>query len=146
MFTWFLWKSDFSEWEIENLELLDTLELGENDPLPQEHYKIALEGVFKQFIDTPFENELTLLKDAIYKHFDEFDMWFDAQWSEIEHITLFQRATLHLVKETDTLSLRSLMNIWIQIHITKVWGMSCSLIEWIAGDLNAGYWRPLCSI
>lgn len=48
-----------------------------------------MEGVFKQFIDTPVENELTIFKDAIYKYFDKFDRWFDAQWSDIEHIVLY---------------------------------------------------------
>lgn len=41
---------------------------------PMEHSKTLLEGVLNQFIDTSDENELTIYKDAIYKHFDKFEM------------------------------------------------------------------------
>lgn len=127
-------------------KLLDKLEHGKKTHKPMEHSKTLLEGVLNQFIDTSDENELTIYKDAIYKHFDKFEMWYlmhNGLKLNILVCILFHRAILHLHKETERL-FKEIK--WI-FAFRFIWQKyeGC-LAEWIAGDLNAGYWRPLCSI
>lgn len=87
-------------------KLLDKLEHGKKNHKPMEHSKTLLEGVLNQFIDTSDENELTIYKDAIYKHFDKFEMWYlmhNGLKLNILVCILFHRAILHLHKETERL-------------------------------------------
>ncbi|XP_061167824.1 uncharacterized protein LOC133176769 [Saccostrea echinata] len=81
--------SDFSDSEIEKLEILDSLI--EQQIITEEfssNAKTALDSVFSEFVGTPLENEMFSFKQRILENFQIYHDWYQLQSSVIEDIGL----------------------------------------------------------
>ena len=82
--------SDFSDSEIEKLEILDSLfeqhilTGGESSSKA----RTALDSVFSEFVGTPLQNEMFSFKERILGNFQLYNEWYASQSSTIEDIGL----------------------------------------------------------
>lgn len=81
--------SDFSDNEIYLLPFVDSFSgppvVMSVDETPS---KYALDTVVKEFMDTTTENDILHFKTLIFRNFQHFDTWYEAQFSVIDDIGL----------------------------------------------------------
>lgn len=80
--------SDFSESEVEKLEVLDAFFEEHTRKEFSSKAKTALEYVFSEFVGTPVENDMYLFKQRIIENFQIYSEWYQSQSSIIEDIGL----------------------------------------------------------
>lgn len=80
--------SDFSDSEIDKLEYLENIVDNSGCRVFQLQSLTALENVSLEFMDTPFEKQITDFKQSIISNYKCFDDWFAKQSSLIDDIGL----------------------------------------------------------
>lgn len=87
--------SDFSDSEINKLEYLEYIVDNLGCRLFQLQSLTALENVSLEFMDTPFENQITDFKQSIIRNYKCFDEWFTKHSISDWYVFLKKRKNFH---------------------------------------------------
>lgn len=87
--------SDFSDSEINKLEYLEYIVDNLGCRLFQLQSLTALENVSLEFMDTPFENQITDFKQSIIRNYKCFDEWFTKHSISDWYVLLKKRKNFH---------------------------------------------------